>query len=256
MAGSETESRRAKQRARGPGAIRYLYAAVLVGLGACFGIVVGSLSDTPRLLLERLRGPVETLDVEPAESAPAPADAVDASTPPLQAFGELQGQKAAKAKPMKPAPALAAEPAPAPKVTAEAPKPAATTDSARPAAANPGVVATAPAAPAPAAPAVSSAPPKPAPEPKTANEIVTALEKRTAPAGGARVVQVLSLVERKRAEDLVTTLRAKGYESYASEMPQKPGRYRVRVRPKGSQSPAELEKKLRDQGFHTWTTAE
>ena len=102
MTERETESRRSKPRSRGHGASRYVYGALLVAIGACVGIVVGSLSETPRLLLERLRGPVETVELE------APADAPK-SAPPLEAFGQLQ--TGAKPKPDRAPAAAPAQPA-------------------------------------------------------------------------------------------------------------------------------------------------
>jgi hypothetical protein len=91
------EEPRATQRGRGgQSPVRYVYGALLVAIGGCLGIVIGSVSDSPRILFERLRGPVETVDLEP----PAPASAAAPEAPaPLEAFGELQGAAAAKPKP-------------------------------------------------------------------------------------------------------------------------------------------------------------
>jgi cell division septation protein DedD len=234
MTERETESRRSKSRPRGPGLARYLYGALLVAIGACIGIVIGSTSETPRVLLERLRGPVETVELEaPPPSAEPPA------SPPLEAFDELQG---APAKPVTAPPAPKPAPAPA--------KPAAT-------------VAKAAAAPAPAAapkpPATPqvSAPPPPAAPAKSAEELVREMEKKsvTPPAKGT-VVQVLSLAERKQADALVAKLKTQGFDPYVSPMPDKSGRFRVRVRPSGGQSPAELEARLKTLGLKTWATAE
>ncbi|HTO09094.1 MAG TPA: SPOR domain-containing protein [Myxococcota bacterium] len=210
---------------------RWLYGGLLVAIGACIGIVIGSVSETPRMLLERMRGPVETVDLEAPQAPPAAPQAA----PPLEAFGELQGGAA------KPAPA------PAPKrevaaVTPPAPKPA-------------------PAA----APAVSSPPPappaSPAPTPapaKSPDQIVRELEKKTSPPADARhpVIQVLSLAERKQADALVAKLKTQGFDPYVTAMPDKSGRYRVRVRPNGGQDPAELEQRLKALGLKTWATAE
>jgi len=199
---------------------RWLYGALLVAIGGCLGIVIGSVSDTPRILFERLRGPVQTVDLDP----PAPASAAAPAAPPLQAFSELQGAPVAKTK-------LAEAPKPEP-VRAEPAKaePAKTTAKAEPK------------SPAPVAPA--AAPPVSSPPPAAA----------AAPA--ATVVQVLSLADKKQADAMMAKLKAKGFESYTTAMPDKSGRLRVRVRPKGGETTAALEVRLRELGFKTWTTAE
>jgi cell division septation protein DedD len=231
MTERETESRRSKSRARGPGAARYLYGALLVAIGACVGIVIGSLSETPRLLLERIRGPVETVDLEPA-----PAEAPK-SPPPLEAFGDLQ----TGAKPKAERPVAAPPPASPPAASAAHPP-------SPPTAANPPVA---------TPPPVASAPPKPAPAPaKSADELVRALEKKTAPEGRGSVIQVLSLAERPQADAMVAKLKSQGFEPYVTAMPDKSGRFRVRVRPSAGQSAPELEQKLKALGFKTWITVE
>ncbi|MFI5316911.1 MAG: SPOR domain-containing protein [Myxococcota bacterium] len=234
MTERETESRRSKPRARAPGAARYLYGTLLVAIGACVGIVIGSLSETPRLLLERVRGPVETVDLEP--SAPdAPK-----SPPPLEAFGELQTGAKPKAEPVVTA---AAPPASAPAAVGSA-HPASPPPVARPPA--PAVAST---------PPVASAPPKPAPA-KSADELVRALEKKNAPEGRGAVIQVLSLAERQQADAMLAKLKSQGFDPYMTAMPDKSGRFRVRVRPSAGQSAPELEQKLKALGFKTWTTLE
>ena len=116
MTERESESRRKKPRARGQGLARWFYGSLLVAIGACIGIVIGSVSETPRVFLERMRGPVETVELEKAAPAAAPE-----ATPPLEAFDELQGA------PVKPEPkrtaAVTPPPAPTP-ATAAAAKPA------------------------------------------------------------------------------------------------------------------------------------
>jgi sporulation related protein len=228
MSDREEEARPAQRSKGGASPARYLYGALLVAIGGCLGIVIGSVSDTPRILFERMRGPVETVDLEPPQPASAAAPAAPA---PLEAFGELQG-------------------APAPK-----PKPA-------PKAAEPAKVAEA-AKPKPPAPAVSSPPPAAGAAPasaKSPDEIVRELEKKTAapaPAATANtVVQVLSLADQKQADAMIAKLRAQGFQPYASPMPNKAGKLRVRVRPKAGETTAALEARLRELGFKTWTTAE
>jgi sporulation related protein len=230
MTERETESRRSG-RSRGPGAARWLYGCLLVAIGACIGIVIGSVSDTPRMLVERMRGPVETVDLD----TPAPPPVVPAeATPPLEAYQELQGAPA--------------KPAPAPKRETAA------------------VTPPAPAAPKPPAPAVASPPPvaaAPAPA-KSADQIVRELEKKTAAVAAPAaldpnkkpVIQVLSLAERKQADSLVVKLKSQGFDPYVTAMPDKSGRFRVRVRTPNGQNPAELEQRLKALGLKTWITAE
>jgi len=236
MSEREEQSRqKSKARARSAGAMRIVYGSLLVAIGACLGIVIGSVSDTPRLLLERLRGPVATVDLE-APAAPVPAPAAESApkpSPPLEAFSELQ-----KGTPA-PAPAVSSPPPPEP------PKPA-------------------PAAPAAKSPSPAPAPAKPlaAAAPKSADEVMRGLEQKaqaSAPAAAApahSVVQVLSLAERAQADALVTRLKSQGFQPYLVAMPDKSGRFRVRVRPDSGQSVAELEQKLRGLGMKTWITAE
>ncbi|HTO55670.1 MAG TPA: SPOR domain-containing protein [Myxococcota bacterium] len=209
MTEREPDSRRSNARGRGPGAARYLYGALLVAIGACIGIVIGSVSDTPRMLLERMRGPVETVDLEtPAPAAAQPAAAP--AEPPLEAFNELQGGERPKPAPAAKAPAAAAPPAAPRPAVAALPKPA-------------------------AEPPVSSPPP--------------------AAAGKPTVIQVLSLAQRSQADALVIKLKAQGFDPYVTAMPDKSGRFRVRVR-SGGQDPVALEAKLRALGLKTWATTE
>jgi sporulation related protein len=228
MTEREPDGRRERGRSRGPGPARYLYGALLVAIGACIGIVIGSVSDTPRMLFERMRGPVETVELEtPTPAVPAKAE----PAPPLEAFGELQGEKPKAA----PAPKPAAAPAPA----------------------KPGAVASAKPA---AEPPVSSPPPPAAPA-KSPEQIMHALEARAdakaAPpaAGKPTVIQVLSLAQRSQADALVTRLKSQGFDPYVTAMPDKSGRFRVRVR-SGGQDPAVLEARLRALGLKTWATTE
>jgi outer membrane biosynthesis protein TonB len=212
---TETTERAAPRRSRGTKLLRWLYGSGLFAIGACLGVVIGSVSETPRLLLERLRGPVETIDV----SAPASeVGELEPAAPPLERFGELQEgtppappskppvENVAPVPELPPAPVAAAPPAAKP---AEAPKPQ-------------------PPAPAMPAPSASSRP----------------------------VVQVASHVDRKPADELVAKLRAGGFDAYVSRPSAKSGRFRVRVRPAGGESPSELAKRLKGDGYDTWATSE
>ncbi|MEX2204717.1 MAG: SPOR domain-containing protein [Myxococcota bacterium] len=220
----QTEERRDPRAPRGASFLRVVYGAGLVALGACLGIVIGSLSETPRLVLERLRGPVETVDVAVPEQEKAKAA-------PLERFGDLQegrAPKSARAKPKEAKPAVEAEPPP-PLV------PPAELEPAPPVAAAP--------------PATAVARPDAAPAP-------TPVEKPAAAQPHGAVVQVASYVERKPADDLVRKLGESGFDAYVSQPAAANGRFRVRIRPAGSETAAELATRLRGFGFDTWATSE
>lgn len=216
------DEQRQTRRPRGAALLRTIYGTALVAFGACLGIVIGSVSETPRLLLERMRGPVETVEIEAPESA-SPTAASQAAT--LERFGELQEGKSPKAA--KPVPAR-------PQVEAEPP---------------PALVPPAELAPAPPVAAAPPAEPSPAPT-RTQVEEPEARQPRGA------VVQVASFVERKPAEDLVAKLGESGFDAYVSQPAAANGRYRVRIRPAGSESAGELATRLRGFGFDTWATSE
>jgi len=228
MARADDDERRDDRRARHPGFLRFLYGAGLLALGACLGIVIGSLSETPRLLLERLRGPVETVDV--ATSA-QPLAATERAAPPLERFGELQEGKAPRPAKVVTAPA---------KPPAEAPPP-------------PALV---PAAELPAPPPVATAPPRseakpPAPAPAAAESAPPAPDQPH-----LEVVQVASYVDRKPADELVVKLKDSGFDAYLSQPTAANGRFRVRIRPNAGESASGLAKRLRGFGFDTWATSE
>jgi cell division septation protein DedD len=240
----EPRGSRSRSRARGQGAARWLYGALLVAIGACVGIVIGSVSDTPRLLLERLREPVTTVDVDGAAAPPAAEPGAKPTTPALQAFSELQNAAKARLEP-----AAVATPAPA---VSSAPPPAA-----KPA----------PAKPAAAAPKAAPPPAAAKPAPKSPDELMRGIEQRAAagvapaspsapPVAGHSVVQVLSLAERAQADALAARLKSQGFQPYLVPMPDQSGRFRVRVRPNAGQSVADLEQKLKGLGMKTWITAE
>lgn len=218
------ERRGESRRARGAAFLRFVYGAGLVALGTCLGIVIGSLSETPRLVLERLRGPVETVEI----AFPAPATAAPkAAASPLERFGQLQEGKSPKSEralPAKPLSAAEAEPPPA--------------------LVPPSELATAPSVA--AAPAVA---PSPALAP-AAVEVPAAVQAQGA------VVQVASYVERKPADDLVRKLEGSGFDAYVSQPAATNGRFRVRIRPAAGESAGDLATRLRGFGFDTWATSE
>jgi len=223
MAGKHAEERRGSRQPRGAALLRFAYGAGLLALGACLGIVIGSLSETPRLLLERLRGPVETVDV-PANDAPTRAPEDSAAT--LERFGELQEGKSPKSEKARPAPAK-------PRAEAEPPP-----------LVPPSELVTAP--PVAAAPPVTSA--------RTVAPAEVETRASVQPAGA--VVQVASYVERKPADDLVRKLKDSGFDAYVSQPAATNGRFRVRIRPSGAESAGDLANRLRGFGFDTWATSE
>jgi cell division septation protein DedD len=222
----QAEERRDSRAKRGASFLRVIYGSGLVALGACLGIVIGSLSETPRLVLERLRGPVETIDVAVPEPSKAKAEP-EAAT--LERFGDLQAgraPKSARAKPEAAKPAVEPEPPP-PLVPPAELEPAP------------------PVAAAPPANSIGHSTPKPA-----------AVEKPAAVQPHSAVVQVASYVERKPADDLVRKLGESGFDAYVSQPAATNGRFRVRIRPATGESAAELATRLRGFGFDTWATSE
>ena len=218
----QTDDRRDSRAPRGASLLRLIYGAGLVALGACLGIVIGSLTETPRLVLERLRGPVETVDVAiPAQEKPkSPSEAA-----PLERFGDLQEGRAPKAARAVPAPAK-------PAVEAEPPP-------------------LVPPAELEPAPSVAAAPPA---TPKEATPAPVETPAALQPHGA--VVQVASYVERKPADDLVRKLEGSGFDAYVSQPAATNGRFRVRIRPAAGESAGDLATRLRGFGFDTWATSE
>ncbi len=221
---ANTEKRGESHRARGAAFLRVFYGAGLLALGTCLGIVIGSLSETPRLILERLRGPVESVEIaSPAPETPTP----EAAAAPLERFGELQEGKSPK-----PERALSAKPAPA--AEPEPPPPHVP----------PSELIT--------APPVAAAPPSgpPSAVAPAAPDVPAAVQPPSA------VVQVASYVERKPAEDLVVKLKDSGFDAYVSQPAAANGRFRVRIRPSPGEPAGDLAKRLRGFGFDTWATSE
>lgn len=221
---ANTEKRGESHRARGAAFLRVLYGAGLLALGTCLGIVIGSLSETPRLILERLRGPVESVEIaSPAPETPTP----EAAAAPLERFGELQEGKSPKPERTPAAKAVpAAESAPPP---AHVPL----SDLVTP-------------------PAVAAAPP--APPPAAVAAAAPAVPAAVQPASA--VVQVASYVERKPADELVVKLKDSGFDAYVSQPAAANGRFRVRIRPSTGEAASDLAKRLRGFGFDTWATSE
>lgn len=198
---------------------RFVTGAALLGIGCAVGLVVGTVSNVPELLLAWAAR--DATSVELASPEPAPPTRVAE----LQEFPKLQ------------------EPAKATPPPANAPL-----------ARNPQVAAPPPTA-APAKPQPAPAATTPAPASKAA--VVASLAKKTAPTPGGSVVQVAAYSDARAAEALARRLRGQGFDSYVSD--QKPDgqqRYRVRVRPAAGQDPKQLAAKLGQSGLSVWVTRE
>jgi cell division septation protein DedD len=214
------------QEARGgvlEGMRRFVTGAALLGIGCSIGLVVGTVSNVPELLLAWAASEGTTVELAAREVAPTPTPRVAD----LQEFPKLQ------------------EPAKAQRAAASAPL-----------ASNPQVASPPPAAqPWPAAPPPAAAP---GPEPAAKQSVVASLARKAAPpAPGAAVVQVASYSDARAADALVRRLRGQGFDSYVSD--QKPDgqqRYRVRVRPAAGQDPKQLAAKLGQSGLSVWVTRE
>jgi len=222
-----------------------LAGAGLLALGACLGIVVGSLLDAPRLLLQRLQDPVASVelgDTSTAEpgvvSAPAKGD--------LAEYAALQEAH----RPTKKVPAIQPEPAfLAPAKVKPVAKPVAK----------------------PPAPKPPESKPAPAtkPEPR-AEDVIQAIAKRakspapaiprastSAPTKPGSVAQVGAFGDTASAQAMVDKLRGLGFDSYISNQKAK-GRYslRVRVRPSTGTNIAATAARLKERGFDVWVTKE
>ena len=237
----------------------FLVGTGLIAFGGCLGILVGSLLDAPRLLLNRFYKPVETVSLESvgAEDAAGSGDAVE-----LSAYRALQEEKQDPEEPelpvvsaIRPEPAAPAPEVPKPTPPAELPQAAAApvkkaveSKEALIASIKKTTVHPVPElAPLPEAPPAAAAKPKPAPE---AAKPPWAATRRL-------VVQVAAYADVPTALRVVSDLQASGFDAYVSPI-SAPGAYphRVRVRPALQQAAAELAKTLKTEGYSVWTTRE
>lgn len=209
--------------------------AVLLVLGGCLGLVLGSLLDAPRLLLHRLQGPVETVELPPPEPEPVTERRED-----LAEYRALQEQREPET-PSPPAPR--SKPAP-PQVAAAPPQNqgARAEEAVRPQEPEADSVIRA-LANEHESPAASL--PKPA------------STEQGSKASDSRVVQVGAYADLAAARAAVAGLRADGLDAYVSDQ-RAPGRYpyRVRVRPAAGESAAELSRELEGRGLEVWITRE
>jgi cell division protein FtsN len=204
-----------------------------LAIGVCFGVVLGSVLDGPRLFVRRLTQASQRVELRPSGAG--------LETEPLTAFLELQRERPASS----PRPARSAPP-PAPPPVAAAPR--------RPA--------PEPATPPDAAERVISeiAARDAASQRKAAERVISEIAARDAakkPSGPQKVVQVAAHTDRQMAEALVRRLQDRGFDSYISgTRPKGKHRYRVRVRPEAGASVKRLASRLEAQGFGVWITTE
>jgi cell division septation protein DedD len=208
------------QEARGgwfEGMRRFVTGAALLGIGCAIGLVVGTVSNVPELLLTWAARDSTTVELATPEPAPPPRMAD------LQEFPKLQ-------EPAKATPPLANAPV----------------------ARNPQVAAPPPVA---ASPGPQNPPVPQAPAPASKEAVVASLAKKAAPGGS--VVQVAAYSDARSAEALARRLRGQGFDSYVSDQkPGGQQRYRVRVRPAAGQDPKQLAAKLGQSGLSVWVTRE
>ena len=200
---------------------RLVSGTALVVVGASVGVVVGTVWNVPELLIERLRRPVQIVELAPVD-LPGPAD--------LREFRSLQRP-------------LSKRPVAAP--VARMPR-ARSAEQRSPTASEP-----APAKPARAAPAASET---------SAKAVIADISRRSAgraPNPSGKVVQVAAYSDARSAETLVRQLRERGYDSFvSSSVPRGKVRFRVRVRPAGGQDVARLAEALVAGGYGAWITRE
>ncbi len=204
-----------------------LVGTVLLVVGACLGIVAGSLLDGPRLLLRSLSQPVQSVDLAATLLDESTEEAGSGAAEDLTEFRALQ-EGVPEAAPLEAAPVAAApERRPIESVASEEPRVETVIQEiamrrgigAPPAAA-------APAAPRPAQP-------------------------------GEMVVQVGAFAERSPAEKLQERLRRMGFDAYLSERrPSGKFRFRVRVRPSQVVDAHSLASDLKARHFNVWVTRE
>ena len=242
-----------------------LVGAALLALGAGIGIVLGSTFDAPALLGERVREPVQTVEL-PAEPAALAED--------LEEYRALQREAPPEPPPVAAPPAASPPAAAAPDVPA-APAASSASETYAPAALEAPTPAPGPPGPAPAAPKPTPAPAPPEPRAEEVIGAIAATHKSPAPAGlpepkpapeqaGApapagvdRVIQVGAYQDPERANRVVAQLRELGFDSYVSKT-SAPGPYphRVRVRPKAGRNAGRVAVQLQGHGYDVWVTRE
>ena len=210
-----------------------LAGSALLAVGALLGVLAGSMLDAPRLLLERLQQPVETVEFDDDAEELDPRLLVEYEA--LQE--EVKSSPKAKSTPRR---APSPEPKKAAATPKATPKPAPVAQSAK------------------AAPPKANAPPR-APQP-SAREVIDAIAERvaspvaSAPTSG-RVVQVGAFPDTRSAQAVVDRLRGQGLLAYLSDKKAK-NLHRVRVRPRNGQAVSALASDLKGRGFDVWVTSE
>lgn len=256
----------------------FLVGTGLIAIGGCLGILLGSLLDAPRLVMNRFYKPVQTVQLEVAEET-EPANALELSE--YRALQEKQKpvpKVALPEAPEKPASKVAKAPkvanAPAlPVVSATRVDPPPSNDKPQPIErAEPESGATKEAliasikqttphpvpelAPIPDPTPRKRSKPENAPQPRQQAESPPASPAREA-SRSRLVVQVAAYADVPTALRLVSELQQSGFDAYVSpKSAAGPYPHRVRVRPGGSQRAAELAERLKGAGYSVWTTRE
>ncbi len=200
---------------------RFVYGTLLFGLGTSAGLVLGSLWEAPRLWLRAGLETVETVEVPAPELAPGEAQA-EAEPPEFEYIQELRPPVAA--------PSPGREPVVRPPTADEL------IDRIRESRGAPDV-------------------PAPAEAPATEPRSVEPVEREVPPSGP--VVQVGAYLERPLAEELVESLRERGFDAYLSKnRSTSERRFRVRVVPAAGEDAQTLASRLGALGYETWTTRE
>jgi cell division septation protein DedD len=242
---------------------RLVSGAALVGLGACIGVVVGTVWKVPEMLVQRLREVPRRVDLAGPESQLPVAE--------LPEFAALQdssptGKKAAS-QPKQPKTVSRAQPREKAVAQPTQPSPSTPPVAARPSRESgpPPRKEKAP-VPAPAAAKVAKAPVDPPPSVKSSREVIDQIRKSSAEStteqgaertGPLQVVQIAAYTDRRSAEALVRRLSADGLDPFVSDtQPRGEVRYRVRVRPRPGQQIESLADELKSRGFSVWIASE
>ncbi|MCP4003774.1 MAG: SPOR domain-containing protein [bacterium] len=265
-----TRKKKDKPRGRRGVLLKVFGGTALLSVGAAAGVVLGAVTETPRLLVSWLSDPVVQIDL-----SPVPVDVNDTT---LEEFRKRRTavveSGAAQSR------TIAAKPSASPDSAelAES-KPAKDLNKPEAPVVRPPVVPPAPSAvrPASARPRVASPPPDQVSSrstssetvsPRSPEQIMAELGKRSRAKSSSKVgrrahsrhlvVQIGAHGRSSYAEEQARSLRGFGFDAYVSNTRSQDSksRYRVRVRPKVAETAQELRSQLQARGFDTWTTTE
>ncbi len=204
---------------------RFVYGTLLLVLGTSAGLLLGSIWEAPRLWLRAGLETIETVEVPAPEQDPGAPGAPTQAEEELPEFAYIQ----------EPRPPVAA-PSPGREEVVRPPTAEELIDRIRESRSAPEV-------------------PTPAQAPSTEPASVEPVEREVPPSGP--VVQVAAYLERPPAEELVHSLRERGFDAYLSK--NRSGvqrRFRVRVVPATGEDSQTLALRLGALGYETWTTRE